>query len=286
MIVSIAISSLSFLLKKTYKGLISLLAASLILVRFFPLFTTNPNLTNHGPSLKVMTFNVHDQNQNFGGILSIIHEEDPDILALQELTPAFGVRLLGELDGRYPYHTLTSDQITQSQGLLSRYKLANISRSPDKRILSATVQTPQERTVVVNVHAPSNQWPATWSKDWIKQREFLSNIADSITNIQAPLILLGDFNITYLSENYEILKQELRDGFEDSGSGLGLTYPANGVLGIKLHWALVRIDYIFHNDYFVTLETSAIKETYGSDHRPVISILGYNWSITPNYRVD
>ena len=234
-----------------------------------------------------MTYNIQQANDDFGERsyaeqLALIEQVGPDILALQELVPSFREPLLRELDGRYPYHTLLSDQLTDGQGLFSRYRLTGISRSTDNLIISANVHTPQGIISVVNVHAPSKFSPFSWSEDWREQRDFLETILDGISNLQAPVLWLGDFNSTYLSDNYALIHQSFRDTVEDSGNGFGFTYPAQEKYGIKLIWPIVRIDYIFHNEYFVSFETRILEDSGGSDHRPVVAILGHEWNLQPS----
>jgi vancomycin resistance protein VanJ len=212
---------------------------------------------------------------DFGGIVSLIQDQDPDILAFQELTPQFRETALRELEGLYPYHTLSSDKFSMGVGIMSRYKITHITRSSDNRTISANVNSPAGNVFLVNVHAPSKITPFNWSNDWREQREYLENIINQTSPIQEPIILLGDFNITFLSENYSLIRESFQDAFEVSGQGFGFTYPSAEKLGIKLPQALFRIDFIFYNDYLISSETRVIRGESGSDHHPIVSILSY-----------
>jgi vancomycin resistance protein VanJ len=250
----------------------SLIAVLLVSIRFIPLFVKNLPTTPSGQTFKVMSFNLYKHNQDLGGIFSMIKEEDPDIIALQELVPEVAEGLLKEFESQYPYHTLHSDDPVEGQGLMSKYELMGVSTVPNYRFLSAKFDFPQGEIVILNVHVPKiTYW--RWSRAWQNQRDFNQDLLAQTSDVQSPVLVVGDFNTTFLSENYALLTQELTDSFADSGRGFGFTYPAREKLGIRLPWPLVRIDFIFHNEYLLSHETRVLTSGGGSDHRPVISIL-------------
>ena len=55
----------------------------------------------------------------------------------------------------------------------------------------------------------------------------------------------------------------LIDSFAESGSGLGLTFPANSFI------PLARIDYVFHSPDLHSLNAQVMPSNGGSDHYPV-----------------
>jgi len=263
---------ITFILHRRYLFLVSLLAGLLLSIRFIPIFFNSSTGPEDTQSIKVMTFNVYKYNQDLEGILAVIKEEDPDILALQELTPFISEGLHRELGIIYPFHTLDSALPIEGQGLLSKFGLWEISDLPDYRFLSAIAQSPIGNLQIVNVHAPKIT-PYRWSEGWEEQRDFVHDLLDQTRPIQTPVLLLGDFNTTSLSENYKLIREEYQDAFASSGSGLGFTYPAREKLGIKLPMPLIRIDYIFHSEELESFRTEVLKESSDSDHRPVVSIL-------------
>lgn len=270
----IPIAILTFIFRQRYLSLSSLVAALLILIRFIPLFFGNPTSAPIGPHLKVMTFNLNKSNTDIEGIISVIRDENPDVVALQELVPFTAERLIKGLESYYPFSTLRTPQPVNGQGLLSRYELQFVSNIPDYRYLSAIVNAPQGQIMVINVHAPKIS-PSNWKVDWQNQRDFIDDLFDQTSSINGPLLIVGDFNTTYLSENYALIRQEYRDAFEDSGFGFGFTYPAKNNSSDRLLWPLVRIDYIFYNEFVISHETRVFKGSGGSDHHPVASIVSY-----------
>jgi hypothetical protein len=92
--------------------------------------------------LKVMAYSVHRRTKVSGPIVACILEQDADIVALQELTPALSEQLVQALEGQYPYHTLERCRSRRGQGLLSCYPLEQLSGGSDYRYQLAVVQTP------------------------------------------------------------------------------------------------------------------------------------------------
>lgn len=272
-LISLLVIAATWFTRQRALSLALLSAVFLIGIRLLPLFffKSPAPIANHTP-LEVMTFNVNKHNKDSAGILAIIVEENPDIVALQELLPSLADHLVQALEKRYPYHTLQADQFVRGQGLFSRYPLEQVSRSSDYRYQSAIVQTPQGAITLLNVHTPTLS-PSRWTRQWKQQRDFIRTLVAQADNVGGPLLIVGDFNTTGQSENYDLIHRHLQDAFLESGWGFGFSYPATGKLGLPWSYPLVRIDYIFYNEHFVSHDTRVLKENGGSDHRPVVSTL-------------
>ncbi len=87
-------------------------------------------------------------------------------------------------------------------------------------------------------------------------------------DIEGPLIVLGDFNMTESQVVYGELTQTLLDAHKEVGSGLGNTRtPLRGIGP-----ATWRIDFVFYTSDFQALSTD-LGAFGGSDHRPVVAEL-------------
>ena len=86
-------------------------------------------------------------------------------------------------------------------------------------------------------------------------------LAEHIQKCPYSLVVCGDFNDTPSSYSYKVLTENMKDSFVENGKGYGKTYDGNLP-------ALLRIDYILHDDNFIScdFETSWIEL---SDHYPV-----------------
>ena len=231
-----------------------------------------------------MTFNVHYSNRNTEDIVHLIRAEKPDIIALQEVTEDLAGSLLPELAADYP-HSLNDNSWGFPLVLLSRYPLAAQPRLPKvQRSIEATVETPKGDVTIWNVH----NFVTVDQVGWESQKRTLSAIAQEIESNSQPVIVLGDFNTTNQAENYDLIANHLTDVHQAVGRGFGFTYPETDVLDkiplapwyvqlLRLARPVFRIDYIFVSDHFVPQETHVIPNGFGSDHRPVVATLWFDW---------
>ena len=228
-----------------------------------------------GSQLRVMTFNVHYANRNVDGITELILTEQPDIIAVQELTPQLGRPLFSRLKNEYPYY-LTGGN---SSVIISRYPLTKqLKPYGTGRSERAIINTPLGEIGLWNVHPPT----AVRQGGWEAQNQFFSLIANEIKNETGPMIVLGDFNSTDQAENYQLISNQLTSVHHAVGNGFGFTYPDPSIidtigiiprLGPISLKPIVHIDHIFVSDHFTPLETHIIPHGYGSDHRPVVATL-------------
>jgi vancomycin resistance protein VanJ len=229
--------------------------------------------------LRVMTYNVHYSNRDAAAIAHLIEIEDPDIIALQEVTPDLAKLLYPKVAAEYPYY-LTGNGASFEKAIVSRYPLTALSQSPETwGGLPARVETPNGPVVVWNLHPP----PAVKQSGWQAQQHTLSAIAQEIENEPRPLIVLGDFNTTDQAENYRLIANHLTDVHWAAGHGFGFTFPEPDVVTrmgygqlIQKAGPVVRIDHIFVNKHFEPQETHVIPHGYGSDHRPVVATLRFS----------
>ena len=263
---------LTLLAGERFLSAVLLVAFILIAIRFVPNFIPRPAAPTPENRLKMMSFNVFQRNTNVDALVEIILDYDPDVVALQELTPEVSTQMILRLGDIYPFHTLDLQTDMMGQGVLSRFPIHQISDLPDYNYQSIQVEAPEGSINIFNIHSPT-LFPSTWSEDWYIQRDFFNNLLGEVSNVNGPIILMGDFNTTPQSEHYTLLVSNLSDTYTESGWGFGFSYPARPKFGISLPTPLVRIDYIFTNPYFKSYETQVLKESGGSDHRPVVSEL-------------
>jgi len=148
----------------------------------------------------------------------------------------------------------------------------HLSDAPSYRYLSAVVRTPKGPLTLLSIHS-STQFPIGWHEDRENQRGFIQNLADQVANIQGPLLVVGDFNTTPLSETYTLIRWHLRDAYLDSGRGSGLSCPSTLKLSIRSPSPLVRIDHISHSPDFTGQDAHVLRHSGGSDQRPLVPTL-------------
>ena len=78
-----------------------------------------------------------------------------------------------------------------------------------------------------------------------------------------PFIVCGDMNDTPISFAYRTIRGNMSDTWVEAGSGLGISFRD------APFW--FRIDHIFHNEQFRTLQVRLMREVKDSDHYPVMA---------------
>jgi vancomycin resistance protein VanJ len=231
--------------------------------------------------LRVMTFNVNLNNRNAEGIAELVERLAPDLVAFQEMMPALLARLQPRLAASHPY-LLVDESWVLPLVLVSRYPLTPLPKPAEAtRAQHALVETPMGAVVVWNVH-PN---PAVRS-GWETQRQVLASVAADIATETRPVIVMGDFNATDQSANYRLIANWLTDAHRATGQGFGFTFPDFSrarsldlpatTRPLLATGPLVRIDHILASRHFTPRQAYVVPLAYGSDHRPVGVVLGWD----------
>jgi vancomycin resistance protein VanJ len=259
-----------------------LLYGELFLPRSAPVEAADANLT-------VMTYNILGFNQEADAVVSALRRSEADVIALGELNPEIGAAVSQELNDLYPYQMLNPRPGVTGTGVISRYPL----RSGDERLGGQKwTGTPQVLTLdldgrpilLVHFHAiplvASGQAGGLMYSVRIREAQAQA-IVDLVADQERPVIVLGDLNASDQHKAYQILASRLTDSWREAGWRLGHTFPGAAspgssrpfVLGIPLPKWMIRIDYIFHNEYWSTASAEIGPWEGVSDHRPVIARL-------------
>lgn len=98
------------------------------------------------------------------------------------------------------------------------------------------------------------------SQAFVKRSVQTKKVLKHIKTSPYPVIVSGDFNDTPVSYCYHEFTESLMDAFKQSGNGISNTYIGS--------MPSYRIDYIFHDDHFKTINYKKLSEKY-SDHYPI-----------------
>jgi endonuclease/exonuclease/phosphatase (EEP) superfamily protein YafD len=219
------------------------------------------------PGLVIFDANVNQSNTNMRGYASIINNDKPDIVTLEEATPAHSAALAatGALHA-LPYQFEVPRDDSRGFLLASRYPLTD-TRVVDLEGVPLAVRTDvtvDNRTIrlwVVHTVAPVGP---SW-REWSDQ---LSALAQMLKADRAPaLLVVGDFNATWGNRGFRrILSLGLTDAAAGRGHPLEMTWSET----IPLLPPLVRIDHILTNRGIVI---SRIHDGPGpgSDHRSLLA---------------
>lgn len=244
--------------------------ASLVLVlSFTPWFhwLGMPSIGTKPAGLRMMSYNIWTQNQDYDAIQLSIQREKPDILFLTEIT----LSAMRDLENRleYPYSQRSN---RGSNAFFSRYPI--LSATPEYPnvtdhgltfSLVAQIQTPQEILTVVGIHPPI---PLTRSSFAVRNQQF-ERLAPFIRQVPNRVIVLGDFNTSPWSPYFNKFLQEADLSSATRGQGIWATWSYETSL---LHWfAKIPIDHITSRG-FDCIDAWAGRAN-GSDHRPIIAEL-------------
>ncbi len=233
--------------------------------------------------IKVMTYNIHHANPpskdsliDMDAIVKVIRAQSPDLVALQEvdqLTERSGkidqAKYIAEKLGMHYFYAKAMDYDggAYGQAILSKFpiKATAVRRLPstaeprsEPRILGeAIIQLPNGKSLrfaTVHLDAQKND-----TNRILQAKAIISLLA----NDETPMIIAGDFNAVRSSEAMHILDA----GFEHSCTECDFTIP---VLSPNKTIDFILLD---KRKSWSVLSHKTIKETYASDHFPVVTVL-------------
>lgn len=267
----------------------------------FGLHSSSNTPDNNQPgTIKLLSYNTSGyikggSVKETAAVESWIAREKFDIICLQEYFPELKtiyvrapkgnmqkrkvmVSYLGEIFPHTYFHrqgnmmgvaTFSQYPITESGVVFSGEKKHN------KGIYS-DILIGNEELRIINVHLESNllKWSTIFSSDFlIAFKVFIRNqqirslqaekIAAFVKHTNKRIILTGDFNETQFSYAYFLLKDLLKNSFEEKGEGIGSTYRPED--------SFLRIDHQFHSESLKLKDFRIMNEVEFSDHVPLQS---------------
>jgi endonuclease/exonuclease/phosphatase (EEP) superfamily protein YafD len=242
-------------------------------------FLPHNNIENGGHRLTVMTYNVHDANKQIEAVADQIDLYNPDIIGLHELEANMAQALEARLATTYPYRLFAP-----SRGIFSRYPFESaVAYQLGKDgywMQQVVVSVAGHQVNLLNVHIRSPRLEYTYPLTGRlgiptgfateNRNRDMADLLAILGKLDGIVVILGDLNLTDRHDLYKELTHTLIDTHMEEGRGLGFTrghFPQSGL-------ATWRIDFVLHSTNLVTL-ASDTGVFAGSDHRPVISVLGF-----------
>jgi endonuclease/exonuclease/phosphatase (EEP) superfamily protein YafD len=242
-----------------------------------------------GQPFIIMTFNVWGYSRSARTARAILADGTPDIVALQELTPAMAQVMVEQLGQTYPYRVLDVDNPNRALGVLSRHSLTELDAthlsSPGAQVQILEIQIGDRKFTLYNCRLPSPNILAYWEQGLSlsgkvgnllqQRRDATRRLLADINTRAGPIIVAGDFNSTDLNAPYALLTARLSDAHRTAGWGFGHTFPAyaGNYRGIPIPTRQMRLDMIFYSEELIALD-SYVSSAHGeSDHLPVLARL-------------
>lgn len=205
-------------------------------------------------------------------VAEVVSTFDTDLVGLGEYEYSQAGQLHRRLTEAYPYRAIYP--YATDVALFSRYPILEkrLIRSPELRspLLRAVVDIQGVAVTVYVVHLISpTLFGLPWQYEDAARNQESALVRDLLARESGPLLVLCDCNFTDQSDAYQSFDTLLTDAFREAGCGMGFTYPNEQ----RFLPPLVRIDYIWHNDHFSTLEAYPLNDSGTSDHRPIVARL-------------
>lgn len=254
--------------------------------------TPSGYLSRSTSDLTVMTFNTLAWQREGRDLEASIAGADPDVVGLQEIGPRAAAHLIEAFSGRLPYHFVTQSPTSSGAAVLSRYPL----RDPVAFRATArshwwqrmTIDAPAGPITYLNIHTRIPYVRKTHRGigrlrlplefHAARRRDEVRELMSMLEQVDGPVIVVGDFNMTERSTDYRLLSGRLRDAYRAVGVGLGNSFPRRGAFPVAFPapWPTLRLDYVWHSEHFEP--TWAYRGDAGhSDHHPIVA--GLRWAV-------
>ncbi len=214
--------------------------------------------------LKLVQYNVFYLNSNYRGLMDFLREEQPDIVALQEVTAEWA-NGLAPLSAQFAEQRVVPETRGSGIAVFSRIKFEQAETlvlSSDQRPNLLVKFLWEGRPVSLLTTHPQNPF-GRHRFEW--RNEHLGQIGTLLNSLPAPKILIGDLNITMWSPYYQKLVTDAQLTNTRAGYGLLPTWNAR----LRLPFLMIPIDHCLVSR---DIEVAAIRtgRKLGSDHLPLI----------------
>ncbi len=222
--------------------------------------------------IRVLTANVHDGAGEPASIAAAARAH-ADVVLLQELDPDQAAALLAHpgLSGDFPYSALDARPHAAGVGILSRYPIVQRSRISGYQ-LGATTATLRPAGAESDVLVATVHLAGPWPQPIDRWRSEIDSFPETLERLRrtagrGAAIVGGDFNATTDFRPFRrLLDTGFADAIEQSGGGLGRTFPANSWLP-----PLIGIDHILAYNGWAA-ESGQVRIA-GTDHLGVTATI-------------
>lgn len=232
-----------------------------------------------GPTVRVMTCNIHHGSHGAVRIAEAIRRLEPDVVCLQEanaLKPWKDPKpeLLRSLRG---WHSTT---VSDRQVVLSRHPITSqrahwFPCTNLREVTHAVISVDGLRLNVLNAHFITSESGRSLSQSRGAVRAYVKEAASARSRqyagltaiaggLEGPLVIAGDFNTPPRGRLYRRFCRRFTDSFRAAGFGFGYTFRSDV--------PVERIDHIFVGEGLSVISCRASRVSM-SDHRPVVADL-------------
>ena len=218
-----------------------------------------------GTPMRALLSNVRTGNREYGSVLRLVRERDPDFVVLEEVN-ALWLEQLREMRARYPHALLCPREDNFGVALFSKhpFEKSEVLYLGDAEVpsLKAEIVLEGRRVLLLATHP----LPPGSPEYFHLRNGQLAAVAAYVRAENKPTILLGDLNATPWSPHFRRLTR--KTGLHLPAFSLRPTWPTSCLLmGIPIDHCLLSRD-------FAGL-TRTVGPAIGSDHLPVQWAFGF-----------
>ena len=233
----------------------------------------------HKPSLRVITFNLGPGRASPEDTFLAIHSQNADVFVVQELTSQVEALFDAQFVSIFPHKAKSSSDVVTA--IYSKHPI--VSSQPifgdelSRAYIHVQIDWSNQPVNILAAHPrpPDFQFispfPYPVGIDDKEQQERVMSLANYGSQLSAPTIIVGDFNLSANAPAYQQIASLFVDSHSSAGWGFGFSFPL-GIPFKRINFPFVRIDYIFHSDQFVTLNSHTNCDNT-SDHCLLIADL-------------
>lgn len=265
---------------RTGRWLALIAVAGLVLgaAQFLPGLPTGPVAAAPGTtSVALATWNVYLGTVPHDRVAEALLARAPAIIALEELTTSAAAALQADpaIRAAYPHAVLNPADDWSGMGLLSSWPLVG-SPGADTQppLIDAVIAVPgaARPLAVIAAHAPPPIWrPSLFGPAYDPglRDATLGRVRariDAHVAAGAPVVLLGDLNLTDRELAYDDLVRDLTDTYHAVGTGFGTTWRPGVADAPLLPFGLLRIDMAITGPGVVPIRSEPDCTPRVSDH--------------------
>lgn len=213
-------------------------------------------------NLKILHANVYLNNDQYERLFRLIENEQPDVIFLQEFTPAWQAGS-ARLREDYPFDYSVPRDGSFGIAMFSRIAVDSVIHvdSPPQQFptIVATMTVGNAALTLINTHPTI---PLTQSL-YEARNEQLASVADIVNRAQGAVVLTGDLNSSVWSRPYRALEKSTGLRNTQRGFGIQPTWPT------FMPFAMIPIDHALVSDDIRVVGTRT-GARIGSDHLPLI----------------
>lgn len=216
-----------------------------------------PPISDNAETL--LSWNVFAGNKRHDEIVLAIRELDADVVLLMEVSPELGVQL-GGLRDLYPEIRISPSTDAFGIALLSRQPLPELTIERIGEELFNTVVAKFDNGVTfLGVHTLP---PAGSHYSRIRNQQ-LRELAESVSELDGPVIIAGDLNVSPFSPHFQKLLKDAALTDTRRGRGVLNSWPDGRLL------THIPIDHVLVTKEIEVGELKILSDSHGSDHFPV-----------------